>query len=91
MPTQEKLGVVILIVAGLVLSWMRALGEFGATVILAYHPYSLPVLSYVNLSSTGLTEALPLYRSAGYSEIPAYNDNPYSAHWLEKPLRRRSD
>lgn len=48
------------IVAGLVLSWMRALGEFGATVILAYHPYSLPVLNYVNLSSTGLKEALPL-------------------------------
>ena len=34
-----------------------------------------------------LTEALPLYKSAGYSEIPAYNDNPYAAHWLEKPLR----
>ena len=34
-----------------------------------------------------LTEALPLYQSAGYAEIPAYNDNPYSAHWLEKPLR----
>lgn len=34
-----------------------------------------------------LTEALPLYRSAGYSDIPAYNDNPYSAHWLEKRLR----
>jgi NifC-like ABC-type porter len=48
------------ILAGLVLSWMRALGEFGATVILAYHPYSLPVLNFVNLSSTGLTEALPL-------------------------------
>ncbi|HEX8991495.1 MAG TPA: ABC transporter permease [Anaerolineales bacterium] len=48
------------IAAGLILCWMRALGEFGATVILAYHPYSLPVLNYVNLSSTGLTEALPL-------------------------------
>jgi GNAT superfamily N-acetyltransferase len=34
-----------------------------------------------------LTEALPLYQSAGYAEIPAYNDNPYAAHWLEKPLR----
>ena len=34
-----------------------------------------------------LTEALPLYQSAGYAEIPAYNDNPYSAHWLEKRLR----
>jgi ABC-type sulfate transport system permease component len=28
--------------------------------IQAYHPYSLPVFNYVNLSSTGLTEALPL-------------------------------
>jgi GNAT superfamily N-acetyltransferase len=34
-----------------------------------------------------LTEALPLYLSAGYVAIPAYNDNPYSAHWLEKRLR----
>jgi GNAT superfamily N-acetyltransferase len=34
-----------------------------------------------------LTEALTLYQSAGYSEIPAYNENPYAAHWLEKPLR----
>lgn len=48
------------VAAGLVLSWVRAMGEFGATVILAYHPYSLPVLTYVNLSGTGLTEALPL-------------------------------
>lgn len=48
------------IAAGLTLGWMRALGEFGATVILAYHPYSLPVLNYVDLSSTGLSRALPL-------------------------------
>ncbi len=48
------------ILAGLTLGWMRSLGEFGATVILAYHPYSLPVLNYVDLSSTGLSEALPL-------------------------------
>jgi NifC-like ABC-type porter len=48
------------ILAGLTLGWMRCLGEFGATVILAYHPYSLPVLNYVNLDSTGLSTALPL-------------------------------
>ena len=41
----------------------------------------------VRLDTTAfLTEALSLYRSAGYTAIPAYNDNPYSAHWLEKPL-----
>lgn len=48
------------IAAGLTLGWMRAIGEFGATVILAYHPYSLPVLNYVDLTSSGLTQALPL-------------------------------
>ena len=34
-----------------------------------------------------LSEALALYVSAGYRAIPAYNDNPYAAHWLEKRLR----
>jgi ABC-type sulfate transport system permease component len=48
------------IAAGLLLGWMRALGEFGATVILAYHPYTLPVLNYVNLNGYGLGAALPL-------------------------------
>ena len=33
-----------------------------------------------------LGEALGLYRSAGYIEIPAYNDNRYAAHWFEKRL-----
>jgi ABC-type sulfate/molybdate transport systems ATPase subunit/ABC-type sulfate transport system permease component len=45
--------------AGLLLSWLRAFGEFGATVILAYHPYSLPVFTFVQFSSTGLPSALP--------------------------------
>ena len=29
--------------AGLLLTWLRAIGEYGATVLLTYHPYSLPV------------------------------------------------
>ncbi|MHB1835850.1 MAG: ABC transporter ATP-binding protein/permease, partial [Solirubrobacteraceae bacterium] len=45
--------------AGLLLSWLRAFGEFGATVIMAYHPYSLPVFTFVQFSSTGLPTALP--------------------------------
>jgi molybdate transport system permease protein len=37
---------------GMVLMWLRAFGEYGTTVVLAYHPYSLPV--YVdNLFSSG--------------------------------------
>lgn len=40
--------------AGLILAWLRAFGEFGATVILAYHPYSLPVFTFVQFGSTGV-------------------------------------
>ncbi len=40
--------------AGLLLAWLRAFGEFGATVILAYHPYSLPVFTFVQFDSSGL-------------------------------------
>lgn len=47
------------ILAGLILGWLRAMGEFGATVVLAYHPYTLPVYTYVQLSGTGVASALP--------------------------------
>ncbi|HEX3590556.1 MAG TPA: ATP-binding cassette domain-containing protein [Pseudonocardiaceae bacterium] len=40
--------------SGMLLAWLRAFGEFGATVVLAYHPYSLPVFVYVQFSSSGL-------------------------------------
>ncbi|MDI2028699.1 GNAT family N-acetyltransferase [Saccharopolyspora sp. TS4A08] len=33
-----------------------------------------------------LGEARAMYAKAGYVEIPAYNDNPYAAHWFEKSL-----
>jgi ABC-type sulfate/molybdate transport systems ATPase subunit/ABC-type sulfate transport system permease component len=42
--------------AGMILTWMRAIGEYGATVLLAYHPYTLPVFTYVQFSSTGIPE-----------------------------------
>lgn len=44
--------------AGLLLSWLRAFGEFGATIIVAYHPYSLPVFTYVQFGGYGLAEAI---------------------------------
>jgi GNAT superfamily N-acetyltransferase len=34
-----------------------------------------------------LTEALELYRSAGWVEVAAFNDEPFADHWLEKQLR----
>jgi DNA-binding MarR family transcriptional regulator len=33
-----------------------------------------------------LAEAIGLYRSAGYRDVPAFNDEPYAHHWFEKEL-----
>jgi GNAT superfamily N-acetyltransferase len=33
-----------------------------------------------------LTEAIALYKSAGYKEVPAFSDEPYAHHWFEKRL-----
>jgi len=35
-------------------------------------------------TSAVLTEALALYRSAGWVEVPAFNDEPFADHWFEK-------
>jgi molybdate/tungstate transport system permease protein len=35
------------IAAGITLAWIRALGEFGTTLIMAYNPHSLPVYMWV--------------------------------------------
>ncbi len=33
-----------------------------------------------------LVEAIALYRSAGYVEVPAFNEEPFAHHWFEKRL-----
>ena len=48
------------ILSGLLLAWLRAFGEFGATVMVAYHPYSLPVYTYVAFGSQGLPAMMPV-------------------------------
>lgn len=40
-------------------------------------------------SSTYLTEAVALYRSAGYREIADYNGNETADVWFERPLTSR--
>jgi DNA-binding MarR family transcriptional regulator/GNAT superfamily N-acetyltransferase len=37
-------------------------------------------------TNRALDEAIGLYRSAGYHEVPAFNDEPYAHHWFEKRL-----
>jgi DNA-binding MarR family transcriptional regulator/GNAT superfamily N-acetyltransferase len=39
-------------------------------------------------TNSALPEAVGLYRSAGYREIPAFNTNPYAHHWFEKRVGR---
>lgn len=52
--------------AGLLLAWLRSFGEFGATIILAYHPYSLPVYTFVEFDATGLpATVLPIAVALG--------------------------
>jgi DNA-binding MarR family transcriptional regulator len=37
-------------------------------------------------TNAALAEAISLYRSAGYGEVPAFNDEPFAHHWFAKPL-----
>jgi DNA-binding MarR family transcriptional regulator/GNAT superfamily N-acetyltransferase len=37
---------------------------------------------------SALVEAISLYQSAGYREIPAFTDEPFADHWFEKRLAR---
>jgi molybdate/tungstate transport system permease protein len=43
----------------LAIAWARAMGAFGAVIIIAYHPYGLPLQIWVTLQETGLASALP--------------------------------
>jgi DNA-binding MarR family transcriptional regulator/GNAT superfamily N-acetyltransferase len=37
-------------------------------------------------TNRALTEAIEMYKSAGYREVGAFNDEPYADHWFEKQL-----
>jgi aminoglycoside phosphotransferase (APT) family kinase protein/RimJ/RimL family protein N-acetyltransferase len=37
-------------------------------------------------TNRNLTEAIALYRGAGYREVAAFNDEAYAHHWFEKPV-----
>ena len=46
--------------AAVALAWVRALGEFGAVLIVAYYPQGIPVKLWVNLQNIGLGAVYPL-------------------------------
>lgn len=45
---------------GVAMAWARAVGAFGAAIVVAYHPTGLPVDIWVSLEETGLPAAFPL-------------------------------
>lgn len=48
------------ILSGAILSWGRAISEFSAVLILAYHPISAPILIYEKFTSFGLRVSRPI-------------------------------
>ena len=40
-------------------------------------------------TNKALSEAIALYRSAGFREVARFNDDPYAHHWFEKRLASR--
>jgi molybdate/tungstate transport system permease protein len=48
------------LLAAAIVMWARAVSEFGAIVILVYHPKVASVLSYERFTAFGLREALPV-------------------------------
>ncbi len=48
------------IINGALMMWSRALGEFGAVVIIAYHPMVAPVLIYDRFNNFGLKFSAPV-------------------------------
>jgi molybdate transport system permease protein len=71
--------------AGMLLTWLRAIGEYGATVLVAYHPYTLPVFTYVQFSSTGIpTTQAPTALALGIATLVLIVSQ------LRRPLRLRT-
>lgn len=48
------------LLASAVVMWARAVSEFGAIVILTYHPRTISVLAYDRFTTYGLGEAIPV-------------------------------
>lgn len=47
------------ILIGIVMTWIRAIGELGATLMLAYNPHTISIQIYEDNAIGGLTNAIP--------------------------------
>jgi molybdate/tungstate transport system permease protein len=74
------------LVMAMSVAWARAIGAFGAVVIIAYHPFGLPLQIYVTLQETDLASALPYALVLLVVALPL----PLAAYiWSARAERRR--
>jgi molybdate/tungstate transport system permease protein len=67
-------------------AWARAIGAFGAVVIIAYHPFGIPMQIFTTLQETGLYTALPYALALLVVALPL----PLAAYlWSARAERRR--
>jgi molybdate/tungstate transport system permease protein len=70
------------------IAWARAMGAFGAVVIIAYHPTALPLQIWTTLQETGLPSALPFALVLLVVALPL----PIAAYvWSARARGRRRD
>jgi len=70
----------------LAIAWARAMGAFGAVVIIAYHPFGIPMQIFTTLQETGLASALPYALVLLVVALPL----PLAAYiWSARAGRRR--
>jgi molybdate/tungstate transport system permease protein len=68
-------------------SWARAMGAFGAVVIIAYHPFGIPLQIWTTLQETGVASALPYALVLLVVALPL----PLFAYiWSARTARRRT-
>lgn len=48
------------LLSGMIITWARAISEFGAVIILAYHPMIAPTLIYERFATYGIMYAIPV-------------------------------
>jgi molybdate/tungstate transport system permease protein len=70
----------------LAIAWARAMGAFGAVIIIAYNPAGIPLQIYTTLQETGLASALPFALVLLVVALPL----PLAAYiWSARARRRR--
>jgi molybdate/tungstate transport system permease protein len=70
----------------LAVAWARAMGAFGAVVIIAYHPFGVPMQIWTTLQENGLAAALPYALVLLVVALPL----PLGAFWWSARARRRA-